>query len=102
MRRYTEAELTDLHDREGVQSDLARVNATTQDELERDIASDPDWRDIPRDWYERAEMVIPASKKLLSVRLDADVLEWFRAQGPGYQTRMNAVLRAYVEQKRRA
>ena len=39
-------------------------------------------------------------KVLLSLRIDHDVLEWFRAQGPGYQTRMNAVLRAYVEHAR--
>lgn len=36
-------------------------------------------------------------KALLSFRIDTDVLEWFRAQGPGYQSRMNALLRAYVE-----
>ncbi len=40
----------------------------------------------------------PAPRKAaISLRLDADVLEWFRAQGPGYQTRINAVLRAYRE-----
>jgi uncharacterized protein (DUF4415 family) len=36
-------------------------------------------------------------KALLSLRIDADVLAWFRAQGPGYQSRMNALLRAYME-----
>ena len=36
-----------------------------------------------------------ASKRAVSFRVDADVLEWFKAQGPGYQTRMNAVLRAF-------
>jgi len=36
-------------------------------------------------------------KSLLSLRIDADVLEWFRAQGRGYQSRMNALLRAYME-----
>jgi uncharacterized protein (DUF4415 family) len=35
----------------------------------------------------------------LTVRFDADVIEWFKAQGPGYQTRMNAVLRAYVDEQ---
>lgn len=39
----------------------------------------------------------PPSKVLLSLRIDADVLEWFRAQGTGYQSRMNALLRAYME-----
>lgn len=36
-------------------------------------------------------------KAMLSLRVDADVLAWFRAQGGGYQTRMNALLRAYME-----
>lgn len=36
-------------------------------------------------------------KSLLSLRIDADVLEWFRAQGRGYQSRMNALLRAYMK-----
>lgn len=38
-------------------------------------------------------------KAAISLRLDPEVLAWFRTQGPGYQTRMNAVLRAYVEAK---
>ena len=38
-----------------------------------------------------------ASKTSISLRVDADVLEWFRAQGPGYQTRINAVLRAFKD-----
>ena len=37
-------------------------------------------------------------KASISLRVDADVLEWFRAQGPGYQTRINAVLRAFKEE----
>jgi uncharacterized protein (DUF4415 family) len=37
-------------------------------------------------------------KAAISLRLDADVLDWFKAQGPGYQTRINAVLRAYKDE----
>lgn len=42
---------------------------------------------------------LPAAprKEAISLRLDADVLDWFRARGPGYQTRINAVLRAYKD-----
>ena len=43
-------------------------------------------------------MVTPVSKQAISIRLDSDVIAWFRATGPRYQTRMNAVLRSYVEQ----
>jgi uncharacterized protein (DUF4415 family) len=45
----------------------------------------------------------PAPRKVqLTLRLDADVIDWFRAQGPGYQTRINALLRAYKDAHRRA
>ena len=40
--------------------------------------------------------VVP-KKALLSLRIDSDVIEWFRKQGAGYQSRMNALLRAYME-----
>jgi uncharacterized protein (DUF4415 family) len=35
------------------------------------------------------------SKELISLRIDQDVIAWFKAQGPGYQTRINSVLRAF-------
>ena len=41
-------------------------------------------------------MVKPAPKRAISLRIDQDVLDWFRAGGPRYQTRMNAVLRSYM------
>ena len=37
------------------------------------------------------------SKELISLRIDQDVIEWFKAQGPGYQTRINSLLRAYMK-----
>jgi len=45
---------------------------------------------------------LPPRKRDVHIRLDADVLDWFRAQGKGYQTRINAVLRAFVEARRPA
>jgi len=83
-------------------SDWPRVRAMTEDELERSIADDPDWKDIPPDWHEGAELVAVSGKKLISLRLDPDIVEWFKATGPGYQTRMNAALRAYVTARRKA
>ncbi|HEY6433189.1 MAG TPA: BrnA antitoxin family protein, partial [Acetobacteraceae bacterium] len=70
-------------------------------ELERQIAADPDFRDIPRNWFEVAEAVMPVPKRLLFLRIDSDVVDWFRAQGPGYQTRINAVLKAFMKESRR-
>jgi uncharacterized protein (DUF4415 family) len=73
----------------------------TEAELEAAIASDPDCNEIPADSYKDAVLVTPP-KQLLSLRLDADLTAWFRAQGPGYQTRMNAVLRAYMAAARKS
>lgn len=43
-----------------------------------------------------------ARKKLLTLRIDSDVVEWYRSQGSGYQTRINALLRAYMEERKDA
>lgn len=43
----------------------------------------------------------PITKQQLTLRLDSDVVEWFRGQGGGYQTKMNALLRAYMEEHKR-
>ena len=96
-RRYTAAELEDLRSRGESLTDWARVRAKSEEELERDIAADPDFAGMRADWFEAAKAVMPAPKKMLSLRLDADVVDWFRQQGPGYQTRMNAVLKAFME-----
>ncbi len=96
IRRYTLGELERMESR----TDWARVGRMTEEELEAAIASDPDWKDVPRDWWKDTVPVSPGPKRLLSLRLDPDVVGWFRAQGPGYQTRMNAVLRAYYEHHR--
>jgi uncharacterized protein (DUF4415 family) len=102
IKRFSAAEIEERLARGEDRSDWARVRAKTEEELERDIASDPDWKDVPRDWYKNAEAVTPTTKKLLSLRLDADVVDWFKQRGPGYQTRINAVLRTFMQQKKRA
>ncbi len=48
----------------------------------------------------RKGLPVSNRKAAISLRLDPEVLDWFRAQGPGYQTRINAVLRAYMEASR--
>lgn len=96
IRRYTRTELRVLRAQGGGGSDLDRVRGMSEAELERGIAEDPDFRDVPAEWHGGAVAAMPGPKKLLSLRLDAEVIEWFKQQGPGYQTRMNAVLRAFV------
>ncbi len=99
--RYTKEELDERVRRGEDQTDWERVDAMTEDELERAIADDPDWADVPRDWYRNAHLVPPrVRKKQITLRLDPEVVEWFKAQGAGYQSRINAVLRRFVEAKR--
>ncbi|MGH6823813.1 MAG: BrnA antitoxin family protein [Methylocella sp.] len=97
IRTFSETELEERRARGESRTDLARVRAKTAEERERDIACDPDFSGVPEDWYKGAEAVMPTPKKLLSLRLDSDVVDWFKQQGPGYQTRINAVLRAFVQ-----
>ena len=86
-------------DRRKGKTDWARVDAMTDEEVEASIASDPDWAEFKDvDWSD-AVLVIPARKKAISIRVDEDVLDYFKSEGDGYQRRINAVLRSYMQQK---
>jgi uncharacterized protein (DUF4415 family) len=61
---------------------------------------DPDDAMEEIDWL-TTELPKPRAKAHMTLRLDTDVLSWFRAQGKGYQTRINAILRRYYEQHMR-
>ncbi len=88
-------------DRRKGKTDWARVDALTDAEIEASIANDPDWQEFKDiDWSE-AVLVIPPKKKAISIRVDEDVLDYFKKEGAGYQRRMNAVLRSYMQQKRK-
>ncbi len=66
-------------------------------EIEDAVRSDPDAAPILDEaWFRTARLVMPERKVPVSIRVDREVLEWFKAQGPRYQSRMNAVLKAYV------
>jgi len=56
----------------------------------------PELTNLPEDFWDDGALVTPASKQAISLRVDEDVLDWFRQTGPRYQTRMNAVLRSYM------
>lgn len=58
--------------------------------------SPPELAELPAHFWDDAVLVVPNPKKAISLRVDEDVLAWFRKSGPRYQTRMNAVLRSYV------
>jgi uncharacterized protein (DUF4415 family) len=80
-------------------SDWPRVMAMTDEELERNIAEDPDADILDPDWANA--VAVPAAKTPISIRLDDDVLAFFKAAGPGYQKRINAVLRSYMTHTRK-
>jgi len=92
--RYTADELAKLKS----ETDWARVDALTDEDIERAVAEDPDahpfWTE--EDW-KNARVVWPQGKAPVTLRLDKDIIAWFKARGRGYQTRINAVLRAFVE-----
>ncbi len=80
-------------------TDWAALDALTEEQIEESIKNDPDWSD---DWnWSEAVLVIPPKKKAISIRVDEDVLDYFKKEGAGYQRRMNAVLRSYMQQKRK-
>jgi uncharacterized protein (DUF4415 family) len=73
--------------------------------VDADIVIDNDAPEWTADMFAKAVWRIGLKplppKTLLSLRIDADVLAWFRSTGPGYQSRMNALLRAYMEASRK-
>lgn len=79
--------------------DVARVRRMSEREIES--TSPAELARLPADFWDDAVLVPPVIKQAISLRVDPDVLEWFRAQGPRYQSRMNAVLRTYMTQMRR-
>jgi uncharacterized protein (DUF4415 family) len=78
----------------------------TEDELETSIDYEEIEASIDReeegefDWS-TVQVGAPSPKQQLTVRFDSDIIAWFKAQGAGYQTRMNAVLRSYVDAQRK-
>ena len=92
-------------------SDLAKLDATTDADIARQIAEDPDTApELAGEFFEKAHFYVGDKlirrgrgrpplgppKKLVSLRLDQDVIDRFRAGGPGWQSRINAVLRRHL------
>src|ERR1043166_6530688 len=92
-------------------SDVAKVDATSDEDITRQIAEDPDTApELSKEWFDKADLYIgdrlirrgrgrpplDSPKKLVSLPLDRDVIEQFRASGPGWQSRINAALREHL------
>ena len=85
-------------DRRKGKTDWARVDALTDEEIEAAVRTDPDAVPVDFDWS-NAVVVVSPKKKAISIRVDEDVLDYFKKEGTGYQRRMNAVLRSYMAQR---
>jgi uncharacterized protein (DUF4415 family) len=81
---------------------MARLRATTDEDIERQIAEDPDLQGFDDIDWTKALLVVPPAKQPISIRLDADLLDFFKSQGSGYQGRINKVLRHYMESVKKA
>jgi uncharacterized protein (DUF4415 family) len=80
-------------------TDWNRLRSLSGRQIRRAIDRDPEARPIDAEFWKKARLVIPAAKQTITIRLDADLLEWLRKQ-KGYQTRINAVLRTFVDANR--
>ena len=98
IARYTEKELKELVKKDGSRSDWKKAASMTNAQIEAAIADDPDEAGMIMDW-ENATVELPQPKAVLNMRIDKDLLEYFRKSGKGYQSRINAILRSYVDQK---
>ena len=97
--RYTFEEIEEKIAKGKDRSDWVRVDAMTDEDILANMRDDPDWADfIDVDWS-KTKIVVPAQKTSISIRLDADIVDFFKATGKGYQTRINAVLRHYMDEQ---
>lgn len=75
-------------------SDWERLSTMMDDEI--DLSDSPE---LDESFFANATLRMPLPKKAVSLRIDPDILKWYKGQGSGYQTRMNAVLRMYMQAK---
>ena len=75
-------------------SEIGALREIGKDETSPDA---PEAQSLGAEFWKSARVAMPTGKTSVHLRLDSDVVEWFRARGKGHLTRMNAVLRAYVE-----
>jgi len=80
-------------------TDWKRAHTISQTQVER--LADKDEGPLAAGWESTVMVGLPPAKQDIHIRLDGDILDWFKARGRGYQTRINAVLRAFVQTRQR-
>jgi uncharacterized protein (DUF4415 family) len=81
---------------QGNSTDWSRLRKMSATEIRKGIAANPDARATDARFWKTAKVIMPTPKEIVTMRLDADLLRWFRRER-GYQTRINAILRAYMQ-----
>ena len=89
--RYTANEIKAMRRKGEDRTDCARLDTMSAAEIEAAAQGEGEF-----DWT-RVQVGFPSPKRQLTMRLDGDVIDWFKRQGRGYQTRINAVLRRFIE-----
>ncbi|MGL5114560.1 MAG: BrnA antitoxin family protein [Beijerinckiaceae bacterium] len=84
-----------------IRQDWSKFDATTEEDIERQIAEDSDLQGFEDIDWSKAVAIDAPSKQAISIRLDRDVLDYFKSGGAGYQGRINRVLRHYMEARRK-
>jgi uncharacterized protein (DUF4415 family) len=85
-----------------VRRSLSQIQAKRARGEDMTDANAPEAESLGENFWRNAGVVLPQGKTSVHLRLDSDVVEWFKAAGRGHLTRMNAVLRAYVEAHKKA
>ena len=80
----------------GGKTDWKRLDSLSDKEIRSAIEADPEARPTDANFWKNAKVTLPRPKQTVTIRLDADLLVWLRRE-EGYQTRINAVLRTYME-----
>ena len=76
---------------------LSEIKARRARGEDRTRPDAPEAESLGEDFWNRARVVMPRGKTSVHLRLDSDIVDWFKQEGKGHLTRMNAVLRAYVD-----
>jgi uncharacterized protein (DUF4415 family) len=99
--RYSAKEIKARIARGADKTDWRKADRMTGARLETSIRADADDIQGEPDWMQ-AVVGIPAPKDHINIRIDHDVLEWFRSNGKGYQTLINNVLKAFVQTRQQS
>ena len=84
-----------------VRHSLSQVRTMRERGEDKTSPDAPEAESLGAEFWKSARVVMPSGKTSVHLRLDSDIVEWFKANGKGHLTRMNSVLRAYVEAQKR-